>query len=121
MLSNHDEKDDGSCEKINRLTFVGLIQMDLWGHVIQSSEFSGQIAWTISTLNWTSKSKISNFENEMLVEKEIFRLEISMSDFWSMAVGQTLQELFEIESGSRFFETTRNGDEIKELTTGGEF
>jgi hypothetical protein len=38
-----------------------------------------------------------------------------------MAVGQTLQELFEIESGSRFFETTRNGDEIKELTTGGEF
>jgi hypothetical protein len=44
MLSNHDEKDDGSCEKINRLTFVGLIQMDLWGHVIQSSKFSGQIA-----------------------------------------------------------------------------
>lgn len=44
VLSDHDEKNNGSGEKIYRFSLVWLIKMDFWGHVIQGSQFSGEIA-----------------------------------------------------------------------------
>lgn len=60
--------------------------MDLRSHVIQSSEFGREIAWSISTLDWTSEAKISNFEDKILIKKKILWFEISMGDFLTVAV-----------------------------------
>jgi len=67
MLGNHDEKDDTSGEKVDGLSLVWLLKMNLWGHIVQGTELSLQRSTAISTSNWSCKTKICNFQNEFMV------------------------------------------------------
>lgn len=44
MFSNHDEKNNGTCENIDWFSIIFLTQMDFGGHIITSSKIGAQCA-----------------------------------------------------------------------------
>jgi hypothetical protein len=78
--------------------------MDFWCHVVQGTKLGVEVATSISTLNWGSKSKICNLEGIGLVKEKILWLEISVSKPVLMAVVKTMHELLEIISSNWLLE-----------------
>lgn len=120
MLSDHDEQDDGTSKDVDLLTLVGLIKVDLRSHVIHGAKLSRQVSTAVSTLNWSSKTKVRNFESEILVQQKILWLQISVSNSLFVAVLQTRNELFEEVSGKRLIESSGDSNEVEELSSHGE-
>jgi hypothetical protein len=89
VLGNHNEKNDGCSKKINGSTLVGLSQVNFRSHIILGSQLRLQIASSIFTNYWCSKAKVCNFQVEALVQKYVFRLEVSVSDTILVAIFKT--------------------------------
>jgi hypothetical protein len=47
--------------------------MNLWSHVIESSEFGCQVATAILTFDWSCKTEVSDLDIELGVEQDILR------------------------------------------------
>lgn len=69
MLSDHNEENDGCSEDIDSLALVWLVQVDLWSHVIHGSKLCSQVSITISAIDWSSKSKVRNFDAVKLIKE----------------------------------------------------
>jgi hypothetical protein len=117
VLGNHDEKNDCGSKKIHRFPFVWLLQVDFWRHVVQGTELGVEVTSAISSFDWGSESKISNFEDEIFVEEKIFWLKVSVSETLLMAKVEAIHELLEVVSGNRFLESSRNGNEIEKFSS----
>lgn len=122
MLSYHYKEDNGSCKKINRLSLVGLSQMYFWCHITRSSELGLQIpGLSVSTIYWACEAKVSNFQRELFVQKDVFRLEISMSVSLFVTFAESVHELLEIITSKRLLESSTDGNVVEELTTSCKF
>ena len=91
--------------------------MDFWGHIALSTKLSLAEAWSIATLDRGSETKVSNFEIEFFVVKQIFGLQISMSNAVAVDIIQTINKLSEIETAYPLIESSTSGNVIEELTT----
>ena len=95
--------------------------MDFWSHVVQGSELGRQISTSVLAFNWSSKPKVSNFQNEVLVQQEVLWFEVSVSNALSMAEVQALKQLLEVVPGDLLAELSRVGNEVKEFSSLSEF
>lgn len=120
VLSHHDEEDDGGGEEVDRLALIWHLEMDLWRHVVEGTELGGQVALTISSLNWCSETEVCYLEGVLVVEEKILWLEISVSNSSLVTEVETLHKLVEEVSGEWLAEPSRNGDEVEEFTTEGD-
>lgn len=73
VLGEHNEKNDGGSEKIDRRPDVRASGVDLRGHVALGTKLGFQITRAIATGNRSGKAEIGNFKIEILVKKKIFR------------------------------------------------
>jgi hypothetical protein len=73
VLGEHNEKNDGGSEKIDRGSHVRASGVDLRGHVALGAKLGFQITRTVATGNRSGKAEIGNFKIEILVKKKIFR------------------------------------------------
>ena len=73
VLGEHNEKNDGGSEKIDRRSHVRASCVDLRGHVALGTKFGFQITRAIATGNRSGKAEIGYFKIEILVKKKIFR------------------------------------------------
>jgi len=80
--------------------------MDFWCHVVKSTKACMKIATTIFALNWSRKTEVSNLQLIVLVEQEIFWFQISVSYSFSVAMIETIHELFEEVSCELFLEAS---------------
>jgi len=103
VLGNHDEQDDSCGENVNRLAIVFLPQVDFRGHVPHSATVSLKIPRAISARHRGRVSEVSQFQIGVRPEKEILRLEISVTHTASVAVVKAFQKLFEVVPGKVFF------------------
>ena len=69
VLGDHDEEDHGCGEEVNLLSLVGCLDVDLWGHIIESAKFCVKISLTISSFQRSSESKVSNLKGVILIQK----------------------------------------------------
>lgn len=86
MLSNRDEEDNCCGKEIHALSGVWLFEMDLRSHVIESSKFGVEHSGTISAFNWSSETKICNFEVIVGIKEKILWFEISVCHTLLMTV-----------------------------------
>ena len=95
--------------------------MNLWGHVIESSEFGRQVATAILSFDWSCKAEVSDLDIELGVEQDILRFQISMCNAHVVAVVQALHKLFKVVSGNWFLKSSGVCNKVKQLSTTGEF
>lgn len=119
MLGDHDEKDDGSGEQVDRSTQIWLLLVDLRSHVVWSTQLGVKEFGSISSVNWGSKSKVRNLDI-VLTDQDILGLQISVGNTIEVAVIKTTEELLEIESSDSFREFTTLGNVVEQLTAVGD-
>ena len=121
MLSNHDEQNDRWGEKIYRFSLVWLFEMDFWCHVVECTELGVEIASTISSLDWSSKTEICYLENVVLIEEKVLWFEISVRESVLMAVIETAHELFKVVSCDVLLKPSWYGNEVEKFSSEGQF
>jgi len=117
VLSNQNKENDSSSEDIYLLALVWGFQMDFWGHVVQGSKLSMEIALTIFSISWSGETEIGYFKVVIFIKQKIFWLQVSVGYLLVVAKVQTLHELLEEVSGFGLSKGARVGDEVEELAT----
>jgi len=92
--SEHDEQDDTCCEQVNFLALV-ILASDLWCHVALGSEFSGKS----SPLEEGGKPEVSQSQSELIVQKNVLWLDVSVTDAFAMDIGKGVDQHVEVGSG----------------------
>ena len=87
--------------------------MNFWCHVAFSSELGLGIATSISSLSRGSEAEIGNLQVEILVEKYILWLKISVSNTLIVNIFKSIDQLMEVESGNRIRESTGGGNIVE--------
>lgn len=75
----HYEEDDTQGKHINLMALVWKAFHDLRRHVTACAKPSVKMTTTVSAFAGSSKTKISNFYVEIVVQQNVFRLEIPMN------------------------------------------
>ena len=68
MLGNQDEKNDCGSEDVDMLALVRGLQVDLRSHVVQGAQLGMQVALSILSIGWSSKTEIGNLQVEVFVQ-----------------------------------------------------
>jgi len=119
--TNHNEQNDTSSKKINSRALIRLLKVDLGSHISLGTQNSVQVRSLLMTLNHSSVTKIGDLQIEVLVQKEVLRLEISVADAVVVAILDTFDELLEVSSSQSLAEISHGDDVLKELTTFNDF
>jgi len=117
MLSQHDEEDNSTCKQVNNLSLVWLLIKNLWCHVSWSTNHRSAETGSISSFKRACESKIDKFHVEILIEKNILGLQISMCESLGVEVMEAEEHLLEVVSADLFGEWTSVCNVVKELTT----
>ena len=117
VLSQHDEEDNSASKQVNDLSLVWLLVKNLWCHVSWGTNYRPAETGSISSFKWACESKIDKFHIEILIEKNVLRLQISMGETLRVEVVKTKEHLLEIVSADLFGEWTSVCDVVKELST----
>ena len=67
VTSDHDEENDCCSEKVDFSTLIWLSEMNLWSHIVVSTKLCMEIALSVTSLNWSSKTKVSNFQIKVFI------------------------------------------------------
>lgn len=113
MLGNQDEQDDASRKQVHLPTNIGFTEVNFWRHVLRSTKFSEQSSTSIPSFDWRSKAKVSNFDSVLMIHKDVFWFQVSVSDAFSMTVIKTLQNLFEVVPCHFLIKGSSIRDELK--------
>lgn len=76
-----------------------------------------EYASTVLALDETGETKIGQFQYKLLVEQNIFGLDVSVSIALGVHVVEAVHHLVEVGSGDDFGELASVGNKIKELST----
>ena len=95
VLSNQNKKNYCSSKDIYLFALIWSFQVDFWCHIVQSSKLGVKISLAVLSIRRCSKSEISDLDIEILVEKQVLWLKISMSDLPVVAEVETLHKLLE--------------------------
>jgi hypothetical protein len=71
---------------------------------------------SVTTSSGSCESEISDLDVEGFIEHKVFWLQITMCDTFAVSVFERVDQLLEVEPGSRLFKSTAQGHEIKQLT-----
>jgi len=116
LSQNHEQ--NNSCSKdINSFSIILFSFVDFRGHIGDCSKLSLKKTTSVSSLSWSCKSKICNLNIVILVEHDVFRLEITMADASVMAVFESLHHLAEEESCSVFTEGSSQSNEVEKFSS----
>lgn len=105
MTCDEDEHDDSCSKQVSLSTLVRLSQLDLRCHVVESSKFRMEVT-TVLSFDMSGKTKVSNFDVEMLINKQVFRFQVSMRESFLMDMFESFKNLFHVESCNRLTEWT---------------
>ena len=117
MLSQHYEENNSTGEQVNYLSLVWLLVKNLWCHVSWSTNHRPAETGSVPSFKWACESKIDKFHVEILIEKNIFGLQISVGESLGVEIVETKEHLLEVVSADLFAEWTSVCDVVKELTT----
>lgn len=106
---HNDEQDDCEGEHIDLGTVVLSSFLDLRSHVGHGTS----VRFEFIDLFVSSKSKISYFEDELVVNEDVFKLEISVDYVFALHVFKDINHLVEEESSSIFTHSAASLTEIK--------
>jgi len=113
---NHDEKDHASTKNVSHVSFVRSSQKNFRSHIASRTAVGVLQARTILTLDRSSKAKISNFKIKLVIEHDVFRLEISMSNSLLVHMIKARYELAEEVSSDWFSKFSWNSYEVEQFS-----
>jgi len=94
-----------------------LFVKNLWCHVSWSTNHRSTETGSISSFKRACESKIDKFHIEILIEKNIFGLQISVGESLGVEIVKAKQHLFEVVPANLFCEWTSVCDIVKKLTS----
>jgi len=107
VTSDHDEQDDGRGEEVDFTANVWLPKMDLWSHVVLSSQLGVKITLSISSFNWSGETKIGYLQIIVFIQEQVLRFKVSVGNtLLVMAVVKSHQQLSEEIAGLIFLQLT---------------
>ena len=112
----HDEEDDCDSEHVVFRGDIALTCMHLWRHVSRSALVASGKTRVFMARGLDCEAEVDDFQLSVLIEHEIFGLEIAMGDAVAVHVEYSLEELLEVVAAGRLIECTSVGDVIEELT-----
>jgi len=121
VLSYHDEQDYGGCENINRLTDVGLLEVDFWCHVVQSSKLCCKESASIFTKNRCREAEVNQFESILMVQKNVVWLQVPVANASLVAIVEASHKLLEEVAGHRLVEPATHCNKVEELSSTRQF
>lgn len=75
-----------------------------------------KVSLSVTSLNWSGKAEISNFQIVILVQKEVLWFKVTVADLISVAELKTIHHLKEKVAGHWLAEFSRDGQEVEELS-----
>lgn len=95
VSSDHDEENDSGRENVYGMPHVLFFLENLRRHVPFCTETGLQITRTIASFDSSGETEVSYSQVEIAVEKDVLRLEVSVTDILSVKVLDSIQKLFE--------------------------
>ena len=112
---DHGEKDDSTCEQINIAHLVGVVTFEHFWRLIA---FSANLSLhKLIRISLNSKAKVDKLEQELVIEHNVVKLEISMVYIFIVTESNSTNELLEVVACKILFHRASIGDEVKELTS----
>jgi len=79
QISGHENKENHSeGEEVGNHRLIDSLQQDLGSHVASCTNLLTADSASILALNRSSKTKVSNFQIEIIIEKDVFQFQIAM-------------------------------------------
>jgi len=93
--------------------------VDFRSHVVVSAQDSPESASTVLSSHSRRKPEVGKEQIVLLVEEQVFRLEVSVSESLRVAVIEGLNQLLEVVSGLLLCETSSVAQEVENFTSVG--
>lgn len=109
----HDnEQNDSDAEHVNILALVRFAFLDLWGHVGHGAAVRAELVDVLVT----GEAKVSKFQVEIVVNEDVFELEVTVDDPAAVHIVDRVQHLVEEEPSSILAHGTHSLAEVEKET-----
>jgi len=98
ILAHHYEDNNTQSKDINALTVIRPVFMYFRGHVLWGSKVSSHYSTAVVSYQRRRESKVSHLQIEVLIEKQIIRLQISVRNAHCMDMFNGFNQLMEVIS-----------------------
>lgn len=121
-LGSHYEQNNSSWKKICLSSIISSGSVLLWWHIALGAFVRIELSISVMTLDSYGETKVSNFDIEIFVQKDVIKFEISMADpDVIVKVWQGTQNLLKEVSASWFTEFASHLDKVKNFSVFNEF
>jgi len=114
MAREHDEHDDSDSKQVNLVSSVLTLFFDFWRHVARRTELREEQAFSVTALNRGSEAKVNNTQVELIVDENIFWLQVAMAGTARMARVQSVKHVAEVVAAN-LARGRAESEEVKEL------
>jgi len=111
---DNDEEDDASREHVDLHAIIGLAFLDFWSHVSHGAS----VRLEIVNFPESCESEVSDLQVHVVVNQNVFELEVTMDDALSMHVFQHIAHLGEEEATTIFAHASQSLAYVEEQATG---
>lgn len=80
MLCIQDKENHSKCEEVRDMALIGLFVEDLGSHVGSCPDERSAVSVLLSALNFGSKTKVDDLGVVVLVEEDVFGLQVTVAD-----------------------------------------
>ena len=113
--TQHHIEDDPDTPDVNLRPRIDTTSDDFWGSIVWAAATRGQ---EITVRDFVGQSKIGNLDIEIIVEENVFRLEITMDDFKPVRILDAGDDLLEKLASACFGHLAMLYDVVEQLATG---